>query len=86
VPRVALDAPDLLVYRAPTDTASMDDTEQLPSGARLLGAASPTDSTSFPWTPGPCVLVLYSLGHSRRFDTVQVRDAGAGASPTQERR
>jgi hypothetical protein len=75
VPHVALDAPDLLVYRVDELGGTDTDSRQLPPDATLLGPASPTASTSFAWTPGPLVLVLYSLGHRQRFDTVDLRDA-----------
>jgi len=84
VPHAALDAPDLLVYRADALGDAEHDAEQLPPGARLLGPASPTAATSFEWAPGPLVLVLYSLGHRRRFDAVALDGAPPAAQTGQD--
>ncbi len=74
VPHVALDAPDLLVYRA---GARDEGGEQLPPDAQLLGPTSPSVATSFESRDVPVTLILYSLGHRRRFDTVTLRGEGA---------
>lgn len=84
VPHAALDAPDLLVYRVEAHGPAESDRTQLPPDAMLLGNASPTEATSFSWTPGPILLVLYSLGHRQRFDTIDLRNVRATATPTQE--
>ncbi len=86
MPHDALDAPDLLVYLIDGLRAADGDAEQLPADARLLGPASPTAATSFEWTPGPKVVVLYSLGHRQRFDTVDLRGALSTAPSTPEAR
>jgi len=86
VPHAALDAPDLLVYRVDALGAAERDAAQLPSEATLLGPASPTAATSFAWTPGPAVIVLYSLGHRQRFDTIDLRGALSTSTSTQEER
>jgi len=75
MPELALDAPDLLVYSA---SAAAGEAEQLPSDARLLGPASPTTATEFAWDGRDATLILYSLGHRRRFDTVLLRGLEGG--------
>ena len=71
--RRPIDAPDLLLYA----TSEAPDGDALPAGAEFLGAASTTDPTevALPGV-GPRRVVLYSLGHARVVEAVEVPGEG----------